>query len=70
MSLQPINQSKGGSLKWAWRIVDDYRANDRSVPAQKLRFAQEAIFNVTGRRPSHGTTYLDEEQLRKRAVPG
>jgi hypothetical protein len=62
----PTNRPKGGSLGWAWRVIDDYRANDRAVPAHKLEVATDAIFNVTGYKAGPGVTYTDETALRRR----
>lgn len=64
MSTQPANASRGGSLKWAWRIIDDERAG-RHVAQRQLDIAMQAIANVTGQRPTKGTQYADEERLRQ-----
>ncbi|MGY6161862.1 hypothetical protein [Paraburkholderia strydomiana] len=52
MSTEPINKSKGGSLAWAWRMIDRHRRRE-SVRPHQVEFALAAIANVTGRHPIH-----------------
>ncbi|MFL9994318.1 hypothetical protein PQR34_28960 [Paraburkholderia sediminicola] len=67
----PLNPSKGGSLKWAWRIIDIRRARGQ-VDEHQIEYALNAIEAVHGRRPIHGSpTYAfdDEERLRVKVGP-
>jgi hypothetical protein len=44
------NASRGGSLKWAHRIIADEKATGK-VPLHKLTIARQAISNATGKQP-------------------
>ena len=68
MSIQSLNKSKGGSLAWAWRLIDRHRAG-ASIKQHQIDFALEGIEKALGRRPCHGTMFDGEEHLRKRVVP-
>jgi hypothetical protein len=71
MSAQPINPSKGGSLAWAWRLIDRHRRREH-IDSNQIGQALKAIASVTGRAPIHGSpTYEfdDEAALRTRHVP-
>jgi hypothetical protein len=66
-----LNPSKGGSLKFAWKILDRGR-NREAVSAHQIEFALQAIENVTGRAPIHGSPtyeFENEAALRGRHTP-
>jgi hypothetical protein len=70
MIAQPLNPPKGGSLKWAWRLIDRHR-NREHIDSNQMEHALAAIANVTGRAPIHGSpTYEfdDEQRLREKVI--
>lgn len=67
----PANKSKGGSLAWAWRLIDRSRAGE-NIDGNQIAHALAAIANVTGRAPisgSIGYEFEDEAALRQRHAP-
>jgi hypothetical protein len=71
MSVQPLNPSRGGSLAWAWKMLDRHRRRE-NVNAHQIDFALAAIANATGRAPIRGSPtheFDDEERLRLKAAP-
>lgn len=66
-----INQSKGGSLIWAWRLIDRKRRRE-SIDANQIAHALAAILAVHGRAPIHGSPTYEfdgEAELRARHAP-
>ncbi|MFX1716722.1 hypothetical protein [Paraburkholderia sp. A1RO-5L] len=67
----PLNPSKGGNLKWAWRILDRRRARE-NVDENQIAQALAAIANVHGRAPIPGSLtyeFTDEAALRAKHAP-
>jgi hypothetical protein len=64
---EPLNKSKGGSLLWAWRILDRHRRRDTLTPHQ-IEMALSAIKSAHGRHPIHGSpTYAFDDEVALRA---
>jgi hypothetical protein len=71
MSLQSINPSRGGSIAWAWKLIDRHRRRDH-LAAHQIEIALDAIENIHRRRPIPGSgdyAFSDEDQLRKKVIP-
>ena len=71
MSATLLKPSKGGSLKWAWSMLDRARGR-QNINAHQIEIALAAIETAHGRRPIHGSpTYAfdDEEILRAKVGP-
>jgi hypothetical protein len=71
MSAAPLNPAKGGSLKWAWRLIDRHR-NREHIDGNQIENALKAISNVHGRAPRHGSPTYEfdcEDELRAKATP-
>lgn len=71
MSAAPLNPSKGGSLAWAWRLIDRHRDREQ-IDGNQIETALKAIANVHGRAPIHGSptsAFDDEERLRAKVGP-
>lgn len=71
MSTAPLNPSKGGSLKWAWAMLDRFRAR-QNVNEHQIEYALAAIETVHGRRPIHGSPIYEfdgEAELRAKHAP-
>lgn len=67
----PRNPSKGGSLKWAWVLIDRRRARG-NVSDHQISEALKAIALVHGRAPIRNSStyeFSDEEILRTQAMP-
>lgn len=71
MSLQSNNPSKGGSLGWAWKLLDRHRRRDR-IDSNQVDHALAAIASVHGRSPIAGSPtfeFSDEVALRQKVAP-
>jgi hypothetical protein len=71
MSFQTMSAAKGGSLGWAWKLIDRHRRREH-VDGNQIEIALAAIANVTGRGPISGSLtyeFPDEDILRRRATP-
>ena len=69
--MSTLNPSKGGSLGWAWKMIDRHRRRDK-IDSNQIEQALKAIENVTGRRPIHGLPtheFHDEATLRLKVAP-
>lgn len=67
----PANKSKGGSLAWAWRLIDRSRARE-NIDGNQIAHALAAIANVTGRAPIANSLPYEfdgEAELRTRHAP-